>query len=449
MSFPSKGRFARLLLVSALGCALALTVAPGARAAAATGRVHFMHAAATDFEQYVRNPTARRQAWMRDKYARMKTWSTYFDSRLSWYPNAWAYQDAYAIYRSSAQPAEHPEWILKDAAGRKLYIPFGCGDGTCPLYAADIGSPAFRRAWIAEAREKMDAGYRGLYIDDVNMIWWIGHGSGKSADAIDPRTGRSLTLADWQRYMADFMVEVRAAFPGREIVHNAVWYADDTRDVRRQLDAADFIGLERGFNDRGLTNGTGTWSFRSLLKFIARRHAAGNRILLDADAGPVAERLYGLASYFLVTSGRDLFGNAQHSGPTDWWRGYDVELGGALGTRYLYRGVWRRDFQRGTVLVNEPRERSRTVPLGASMRDLAGTRRRSVTLGPAAGAVLVRDGLNPYDIKGREARCRPSQARADRRARASGSRRGARSRCARQASEEAARPPASPRARHR
>ena len=60
-----------------------------------------------------------------------------------------------------------------------------------------------------------------------------------------------MTEAAWQRYMADFMEQVRAAFPGKEIVHNAIWYSGDTPDVRRQLRAADVVGLERGFNDTG------------------------------------------------------------------------------------------------------------------------------------------------------------------------------------------------------
>ena len=126
---------------------------------------------------------------MRAHYARMKTWAPYFDSRLDWYPNAWAYRDAYAVYRGSAQANAHPEWILKDAGGNKLYIPYGCGGGDCPQYAGDIGNPAFRAAWIANARATMSQGYKGLYIDDVNMQWRVGNGAGRDVDAIDPRTG--------------------------------------------------------------------------------------------------------------------------------------------------------------------------------------------------------------------------------------------------------------------
>ena len=32
----------------------------------------------------------------------------------------------------------------------------------------------------------------------------------------------------WQRYLADHMQGVRAAFPTTEIVHNSIWFAGDT-----------------------------------------------------------------------------------------------------------------------------------------------------------------------------------------------------------------------------
>jgi Hypothetical glycosyl hydrolase family 15 len=401
LSFPSIGRRVRWLVVTALFSALALAAVPAARAAAGdTGRVHLMQSAESDFDVFTRNPGADQRQWMRDHYARMKTWAPYFDSRLDWYPNAWAYRDAYAIYKSDSRVSAHPDWILKDVSGNRLYIPWGCSGGTCPQYAADIGNPAFRAAWIADARSSLAQGYKGLYIDDVNMQWRVGDGAGRSTKAIDPRTGQAMTDAAWQRYMADFMEQVRAALPGKEIVHNAIWYSGDTPDIRRQLRAADVVGLERGFNDSGLTNGTGRWSFRAFADLIDRAHADGHEVLLDTSVDSSAERMYGLATYLLVSNGKDLLGNGAATRPDGYWKGYDVQLGDALGKRYLQAGVWRRDFERGTVLVNEPGEPRRSVSFSSSLRDIGGEKHASVTLGPAAGAVLLRDGLDPTPAAG-------------------------------------------------
>ena len=91
---------------------------------------------------------------MRSKYWRMRAYSPYFDSRTAWYRGAWSYKDAMAIYPGETKPAH---WYLRDAQGRKLYIWYGCGGGTCPQYAGDIGSPAYRARWIADAKAHVPA----------------------------------------------------------------------------------------------------------------------------------------------------------------------------------------------------------------------------------------------------------------------------------------------------
>src|SRR5262249_26927475 len=155
----------------------------------------------------------------RDKYARMLVFAPYFDSRLGCFADAWVYKDLYAIYPGSATASAHPEWILRDAGGRQLYIPFDCGGGTCPQVAAGIGSPEFRAQWIAEARAVLAKGYRGLFVDDVNMlISRVSDGNGKAVPPVDPRTSRAMNERDWRRAMADFVEEIHAAFPTTELV---------------------------------------------------------------------------------------------------------------------------------------------------------------------------------------------------------------------------------------
>jgi hypothetical protein len=384
LSWPRLRRLALPVLLFA-GTVSAVS-APAANAADA-GSVQFMRSAEASFDNFTRSPTTAQQSWIRGHYERMKTYTPYFDSRLSWYTaGAWTYRDSYAIY---AGDTSHPEWILKDASGNKLFVQWNCKNGTCPQYAADIGNPAYRKDWIDKAKQTMATGYTGLYIDDVNMYRMVSNGNQTSTDPKDPRTGGVLTEALWQRYMADFMAEVRAAFPTKEIIHNVIWYVPDSPDVRRLLKSADIVALERGFNDAGLTSGTGRWSLQAFMKFIATRQAEGHRVVLDANSTTAAGRLYGLAGYFMVNSGRDLTGNATASSPADWWTGYDVELGAATNARYVWNGVWRRDFAHGTVLLNEPRNTTRSVTLPAGYRDLGGVERRSLTFAGGTGAVLL------------------------------------------------------------
>jgi hypothetical protein len=404
----------RLALLVAIA---ALLIAPAAYAADA-GSVRLARGAESSFDVFTRSPGADQQSFMRERYWRMRTYSPYFDSRLSWYRDAWVYQDAYAIYPSSPLVTSHPEWILRDPAGNRLWIQFACSGGSCTQYAADIGSPDFRAWWIGAAKAKLAAGYRGLFIDDVNMAQRVSDGNGVYTQPLDPRTGERMNETAWQRYMADFMQEVRAALPGAEIVHNAIWTVGDaTPDLRRQLNAADYIELERGFNDAGIVGGASKFGWQTLASFIDRRHADGRAVILDGYADSPAGRLYGLASYFLMSSGRDAIANDAATRPDAFWTGYDVGLGAAAGPRYRTDGIWRRDFARGVVLVNEPGSPARTVAVGAGLRDIDGVERSSVTLGAASGAVLLRAAATAGPV----APPKPRKRRASIRARAGAS----------------------------
>ncbi|MDA0171286.1 putative glycoside hydrolase family 15 protein [Solirubrobacter taibaiensis] len=376
-----------LCALSILGCTDAALGAAPARDRA--GLIHFARAADSSFDRFTQAPTPAQQAWMRTKYWRMRTYSPYFDSRTAWYSGAWSYRNAMAIYPNAPKPED---WYLRDAQGRKLYIWYACGGGTCTQFAGDIGSPAYRAAWIADAKGDIQKGYKGLFVDDVNMQLRISDGNGNLQWPIDPRTGSPMNDQSWRRYMAEFMEQIRREIPTAEIVHNSLWFDGDADPyIQRQHNAADLIEIERGINDSGLRGGEGVVSLRTLLKLIDRLHAKGKGVVMDASAPTHAERVYGLAGYFLISEGRDAMGNYQAGTPDDWWAGYDTDLGEALGARYdLPNGVIRRDFTRGTVLLNTPDTSTQTVSLGAGYRDVDGVERSAVTLAPGTGAVLLR-----------------------------------------------------------
>jgi hypothetical protein len=390
-----KGRIVAPLIAAVLVVGIVLSVARGDDPPHGhQGAVHFLGGATTAFEPFIAKQDPAYGAFLRRHMWRMVVYSPHFDSRTRWYPNGLVYQDAYAIYRGSALAGLHPEWILRDGGGNPLYIPFGCSNGGCPQYAADISNPAFRRHWIANVRNELRRGYRGVFIDDVNMDLRVGNGQEQSVGPIDRATHRPMTDRAWRNYMAQFMEEIRRALPHAEIVHNAIWYADSPTgiadpSIRREIGAADFINLERGVNDSGLTGGSGTFSLQRMLRYIDAVHALGKGVILDGSATALPGIEYALAAYLLISSGRDAV-SAGGMTPIHWWAGFDVNLGEALGPRRLWSGVLRRDFARGMTLVREPGAETRRVRLPTAMRDLGGQVVTSVSLAPATGVVLLR-----------------------------------------------------------
>jgi Hypothetical glycosyl hydrolase family 15/Bacterial Ig domain len=359
------------------------------------GHISFMAPKAnSSMVSFIENSTSTQQQWMRDHWRRAIVEGGYWDSKLSWYPNAWAYLDSYAIYNGSSTATQHPDWILKDSAGRKLYIPFGCSGSSCPQYAADIGNSAWRQDYINRAKALIAKGYKGIFADDVNMDMHVSDGSGQLVVPIDPRTGQPMTDAAWKSYFATFMEQLRAAISA-EIVHNAIWFAggglhDGTQpEIAREIKAADLYHMERGFNDPGLTGGTGSWSVYAMLRFIDTVHSYGRHVVIASQTGDATAAEYNLAGYFLINDGRDYVGSYIGAMPSNWWRGYATDLGDAKGGRYQWNGVWRRDFTRGFVLLNEPGASTKTLSLGGSYKNTAGNTVTSVTLGAARGAVLT------------------------------------------------------------
>lgn len=319
------------------------------------GVLRAMIATNSQWDSLTAAPSSTTQRWFEKNAWRMLVYSPYFDSRLSWYPNGWAYLDLYAIYVGGSVAASHPDWILKDSKGTPLYIPYECAGGTCPQYAGDVSNAAFRSYWISQAQSLYAKGYHGLWIDDVNLELRVSNGNGATVAPIDRATGQPMTLAAWKSYMATFTEEIRSAFPMWEIVHNAIWFAGSgagTSDpaVAREIQAADYIFLERGVSDPGITGGAGGYSLSAFFAYIDGVHQLGRSIIMDTGSPPSD---YGLAASFLVSNGRDAVGSASLF-PNAWPPSYQLDLGSPLGPRITSNGLICRQFEHGIAIVNGP-----------------------------------------------------------------------------------------------
>jgi len=372
------------------------------------GRVQYEVFTRPDFDRYTNSPTAARQQWFRNHFSRMVGYSPYFDNKTRWFPRALVYFDLYGVHPDTPVARDHPDWLLHDSNGKPLYVPWGCANGTCPQYAADIGDPRYRAWWIQQAKSAIALGYHGFFIDDVNMEFRVSDGSGNQVAPIDARTGQPMSWDAWRNYVADFVGQIRKALPKVELTHNSIWFAGppDVRDrdpaIRRQISAADHINVERGIaTDSGLKGGQGQWSVYQLFAYIDRVHALGRGVTMQEYRLDGPNREYALAGYFLISSGDDLFSDSSGT-PDDWWVGYDVDLGEPVGPRTYNDGVFQRKFSCGLVLLGEPGLRPRSVMLDRPYTTLEGGSVRSVQVSARTGLILRSCGTE----SGREAASR-------------------------------------------
>ena len=391
--FPHLSAAARRVLFAAvpillLSGALEL-VAPGTASAGETGKINVVRNATSEFDRYTGGASAAEQEWIRNHYSAIRGYAPYFDRALSWAPPAEFYKDLYAIYSDERTfVSQHPSWILRDSGGSPLYIPWDCNGSTCSQYAGDIGNPEFRRWWIGEAEALIAKGYSGVFIDDVNMKMQVGNARGELVHPLDPRTGTAMTEVDWQRYVAEFTEEIRAALSGVKITHNALWWMGEGSYARREVESADVVNLERGVNDSGIVGGGGRYGFETFLSYIDWVHGLGRSVMFGSYISSSREGEYEVASYLLATNGTDSLCANYRADPDEWWPGWESNLGEASGPRYRWNGLQRRDFSNGTVLVAEPGSPARTVSLGSQYRRIDGSTVEQVTLGADEGVVL-------------------------------------------------------------
>jgi hypothetical protein len=289
---------------------------------------------------------------------------------------------------SYAQAAStHPDWLLRNRAGQ----PIACA-GYAYLWAMNIGSRGFQRAWSSEVvGELRSQGWDGVFIDNVNptLRYYT-----NEADVAQYSSAGAYTTA---MGAALAYIAPRIHRAGKLVMANiGSWpsYARTGMRWLRYLDGA----MDERFTKYTPATGAGyrapgEWRTElALLRATQREHKWFIGIAQSSDGDVQAER-FGWATMLLGAGGRATFAlqdDNDYGGET-WFGGdYEADLGRALGAAHEQRaGVWRRRYAHGLVLVN-PTEGVRTVSLGGrySGDGLHGARR--VNMAPHTGLILTK-----------------------------------------------------------
>lgn len=357
------------------------------------------------FELWANDPAW--QPTINARYQAMRVFESYSDRWLPWYTGIDLFDiNAYGMPSHSSQNDGNDDaQVLRNATGQFCYIPYPRG-GPYPRKAGDIGDTTFRSNRLNYIVNKLAAypDYAGVLIDDVNLDLSrvaCGSDTAPKCDLVsttlcpqDPRTGTLMTNANWRRYFAEWMEQIRAAVPSKYIAHNTIWYLPFETDlyIDREVRAANAIEMEQGFVDSGLTGGSvsSTYSWLRKMAFVDYVHAR-NVMVWDEDTSQTtaALQIYGYANFLLMNSGNDYYQPWYQSNPPDDWTVYGADMGQATSARYTWNTLERRDFTSGFALVNRPQQSTITVSLGGTYRNLqTGQLQSSVTLAAREGVVF-------------------------------------------------------------
>lgn len=279
----------------------------------------------------------------------------------------------------------HPEWFLEDTRGSRVSW------ASWPhAWQMDVGSDAYQQAWLANvARELKARHWDGVFVDGITA----------RPQASWALNGRIFTKypsdADYQRAATSFLHRVGPALRRRGAL--VVANVNDADHPLWQRWVGYLSGTAREWwtksqagRGAGLLGGD-EWSAQMKL---LRASQARRKIFIAVTYGPpddVRSIRYARASFLLAANGRrSAMTYSSGCGSQSWLPGPTEKLGAPRGGAFSpAAGVWRRNFRRGTVLVNTSGSTVQ-VSLGGRYRTPDGSVVYTVRLEPLAGILLRR-----------------------------------------------------------
>lgn len=299
------------------------------------------------------------QSYMREHVDLAQLEAANPDMRLFMYfETAGAYADATDSTWPSGMPyqwvkANHPDWIVKDRAGKD--ITFWGGD----LHLYDVGNPAYQDEWARRAIDyAQSAGFHGIFGDDVN----VGESFRDSWSAVP---AKYQTNEAWTQAVESFLNNVtpKLKAAGLTFVPNvaSAWNSDRATQVRWATLAGAY-GREHYQSWQGDTQllGGADWAWMAALhRDIA---AAGIPIYAFPHGGgaqATAKMRYTRYSYLLwhepSLGGGFAYstGGGPDSGADPYNAAWAVDLGAPSGPAVQQStGVWTRQFANGKIVVD-------------------------------------------------------------------------------------------------
>ncbi len=240
----------------------------------------------------------------------------------------------------------------------------------------NLNDPGFAAYWQSSLEQQVAAGqYDGIFFDSAAPSLLQGEVGGQ--DSRLAGTGaKDTAIAEWggETYIQGWEAWIKPlndalAAKGIPLIPNTGPFVTTWDDTDYSLTSGIF---SEGYASTSFAESDWQAATDELLMLVGKNKIVMLQNYLGSSSD-VATRLYYLANYLLVKGSRtylDYFAN----GPLEWYPEWGLDLGAAATTGntvsdLLKGGVYRRDFAKGTVLVN-PSGSAVMVSLGATMQQV-------------------------------------------------------------------------------
>jgi hypothetical protein len=275
-------------------------------------------------------------------------------------------------------------WFWHNPSGQRVA---SSEDGKLLMNIADPGFRAYWRESIA--RQVTDGEYDGVFLDSASPALLNWEARRPPDPRLDAKGARSNTFPElggrsWTAAWNDWIADLDRFLAGRNIplIPNVGALTTTWDDSDYTLTAGAF---SEGFLDPAFVESDWRAAVEQTLALVRK-----NRIVILQNtlrsADDVARRKYLLANYLLVKGSRTYLAYFATT-PLDWYPEWTLDLGTArtipasVGD-LAWRGVYRREFANGMVLIN-PGTSAARVQLDTAMR----------RIDPSGGGRVGRDGV--------------------------------------------------------
>jgi hypothetical protein len=289
----------------------------------------------------------------------------------------------------------HESWFWHNQQNMRVTAPDG-------KYLMNLSDSGFQAYWLSSLEQQVAGGqYDAIFFDSASpalLQGWCG-----SEDARLATTGaRDTPITEWagQTFIQGWEAWIKPlndslAAKGIPLIPNTSNFTTTWDNTNYGLTAGIF---DEGYADPSLALSDWQASTQELLTLAAADKLMVLQNYLGASTD-VTTRLYYLGNYLLVKGHHtylDYFVNSGMGSPLEWYPEWTVDLGAPKSaaptttlSSLVVGGVYRRDFAKGTVLVN-PSSSAVAVTLGATMNEVLPTGGGAVpTSGVAPGSLSM------------------------------------------------------------
>jgi hypothetical protein len=252
--------------------------------------------------------------------------------------------------------ADHPDWFLLDGYGKRI-VEYTQGER---FVLMDPGHPGWRAFWLERARASQEQlSWDGVFLDNVEASLFKHRRAGRTLAAYPDEAGYQAAIDGFLRflYTGYFQPEARPLWANIiALDESEVWFK-----YLESLDGAMDEGWAVDWSDGYLSRAR----WEEHLDRVEQTQALGKEVVLVAQGarGDLERQTFAFASYLLVSDGGASFRYSHKTAYHQPWlyNNYNLELGIPRGTRYESNGLWQRDFERGTVIVDPGKGTARII----------------------------------------------------------------------------------------